>query len=308
VSRRGAATAALLTSLLVAAGCSAGGDGSGGDGGGGGPGPAAAPAPLIATEDEQGSFSTPCPYSHSGDDDPIVHPGHEGASHRHDFFGATTAGAGSDAGSLLAGGTTCRSVADRTAYWAPALLVDGRAVEPIGLQAYYRVPIGADATTVAPPPNGLQMIAGDAEATAPQDPAVVAWSCGAVDEASPVPLHCERSSFLLLRLRFDPCWDGERLSSPDHRSHLAPLGADGACPAGHPVLLPQLQAEIRYPSSPAGAALALASGPVTGGHGDALVAWDEDHIAGEVDVCLRHNRRCDVTSEATRLDVTEPAP
>ena len=260
-------------------------------------------SPLIATAEDQGSFSTPCPYSHSGDDDPIVHPGHEGASHRHDFFGATTTTAGSDAASLLAGDTTCRTVADRSAYWAPSLLADGEPLTPTEMQAYYRVPIGADATQVEPPPNGLEMIAGDAAAVAPQDPSVVAWSCGLAEATSPVPLPCEQSPFLLLRLVFPPCWDGEHLASDDHRSHLAALADDGTCPDDHPVLLPQLRVDIRYLPTPAGTTLTLASGPTTGGHGDALVAWDEDHVTREVDLCLRKNRRCDVTSETARLNV-----
>jgi hypothetical protein len=295
---RGAAGAVIL--LLATVGCMAGDAGE--------PGSAPEPPgrPLVVSAGDQGSFSTPCPYSHSGPDDPIVHPGHAGASHRHDFFGATTTGAGSDAASLLAGGTTCRSVADRSAYWAPALLVDGRPVEPMALQAYYRAPIGADATQVEPPPNGLELLAGDASATAPQDLEVAAWSCGLSDTRSPTPIPCPESPFLLLRLRFPPCWNGEDLGSADHRSHLAPLGGDGACPGSHPVLLAQLQVEVRYPPASDGATLALASGPVTGGHGDAIMAWDEEHIAREVDLCLRANRNCDVTSEATRLDVGDP--
>lgn len=296
------AWAAPVAVLLAA--CSGG---SGGDGGGE---PAADPAPptaVIATVEEQGSFSTPCPLSHSSPDDPIVHHDHAGASHLHDFFGATTTTAHSDAESLLAGDTTCRSVADKTAYWAPALLADGQPLVPEEMQAYYRVPIGADATQVEAPPNGLEMIAGDAASTAPQDPAVVAWSCGLADVTSPVPTPCEQSPFLLLRLRFDPCWDGENLGSDDHRSHLSGLGADGSCPTSHPVLIPQLQVDIRYPSTPAATALTLASGPTLGGHGDALVAWDRDHVEREVRICLHANRSCDVTSETTRLNVPPEA-
>lgn len=290
--------AAALAFVLVAAACSSSETGSGGEGGDG-----AKARPLIATEDEQGSFSTPCPYSHSGPDDPIVHHGHSGVSHRHDFFGATTTSAVSDIGSLMASKTTCRTVADKTAYWAPSLLANGQPLVPEEMQAYYRVPLGADARQVEAAPNGLEMIAGDGEATSPQDPATVAWSCGLAKDTSPVPLPCEQSPFLLLRLHFDPCWDGTNLGSADHRSHLAPLDADGTCPADHPVLIAQLQVEIRYPSTPAGTVLTLASGPPTGGHGDALVAWDRDHVEDEVEICLRHNRKCDVTSETTRLNV-----
>jgi hypothetical protein len=260
---------------------------------------------LVATADARGSFNTPCAFSHSANDDPIVHADMAGMSHRHDFFGAVTTSASSDAGSLLAGGTTCRSVADHSGYWAPSLLSGGVPLEPVEVNAYYRVPVGADASKVTPPPNGLEMIAGSASATAPQDTAVVSWACGSSTDRSPVPLNCAAGAEQRLRLRFDPCWDGEHLRSADHVSHLAPLGADGSCPDTNPVMLPEISLELRYPSDGSDAPLTLASGPVTGGHGDVLLAWDEDHLAGEVATCLAHNRNCDVVSESTRLGFDE---
>jgi hypothetical protein len=260
---------------------------------------------LVATADDRGSFNTPCGYTHSATDDPIVHHEMPGMSHRHDFFGAMTTSSSSDADSLLDGGTTCRSVADHSAYWAPSLLVGGVPVEPLEVNAYYRVPVGADAAQVTPPPNGLEMIAGSPDATSAQDTSVVSWACGSSTDLSPVPLHCPAGAEQRLRLRFDPCWDGEHLSSSDHVSHLAALGDDGACPASHPVLLPEIDLDLRYRSSGSAAPLTLASGPVTGGHGDVLVAWDEDHIADEVATCLNRNNNCDVVSESTRLGFDE---
>jgi hypothetical protein len=260
---------------------------------------------LIASVDDQGSFNTPCTYSHSAPDDPIVHPGHTGMSHSHDFFGATTTSGTSDVSSLMAGDTTCRSVADHSAYWAPSLLSGGTPIVPLEMIAYYRVPVGADATQVEPPPNGLEMIAGDPEATSAQDTTIVGWTCGSSTDASPVPQNCPAGAEQRLRLRFDPCWDGESLRSDDHRSHLAALGEDGSCPGTHPVLLPEITVELRYPSAGSAAPLTLASGPATGGHGDVLVAWDDDHIAGEVTTCLQANRGCDVVSESTRLGFDE---
>ena len=284
----------LAAAVLVIAACS-------GSGGGGSGGASASATPLIATVDEQGTFNTPCGYSHSLPDDPIVHAGMAGMSHRHDFFGATTTEASSDAASLLAGGTNCRSVADHTGYWAPALLAAGVPVQPTEMLAYYRVPIGADATKVEAPPNGLEMIAGDFTSEAPQDPEVVSWQCGFTPEISAVPMHCPPGMDLRLQLHFDPCWNGEDLGSEDHRSHLAPLGDDGSCPESHPVLIPELTVEVRYPTGAVEGDLTLASGPLTGGHGDALVAWDEDHIADEVETCLRENLNCNVVSETSRL-------
>jgi hypothetical protein len=305
-----ALAAAVVAGCVLASGCGSGTRGGSGTG----------EPERVATAERQGSFSVACGYSHSAGDDPIVHAGHGGASHRHDFFGATTTDAGSTASSLMAGGTTCRSVADRSAYWAPALEAGGRPVTPTHVQAYYRTPVAADAARVRPLPNGLEMIAGDAAATAAQDPAVVHWSCGVPGDASPVPRRCAGTGAeLRLVLVFPQCWDGERLRSADHVSHLARLpeaaGGPGAavgtgggrrCPASHPVLLPETTVEVRYPTDLPPGELTLASGPATGGHGDLLVAWDEDHLAAEVATCLHHNRRCDVTSEPQRLDTLTP--
>jgi hypothetical protein len=170
---------------------------------------------------------------------------------------------------------------------------------------YYGVPVGADASRVEAPPNGLAMIAGDAAATDDQDPEVMHWACGPRGEPSAVPVPCHSGAEPVLRLTFDPCWDGENLDSPDHRSHLARLGPDGHCPAGHPVLLPELTVEVRYPDGGelARGELALASGPVTGGHGDALLAWEGDALAGEVTTCLTANISCDVVLERSRLSL-----
>ncbi len=285
---------ALLAAVLAgAAACGGGGTGGPPDASAE-PEPEAEPA-RIATADDRGSFSATCAYSHSAADDPIVHAGHHGASHRHDFFGATDAGAGSTAESLLAGGTTCGSVADRTAYWAPSLLAGGRAVTPSEVVAYYRTPVGADARAVEPLPNGLQMIAGDAEATAPQDPAVARWGCGASGPTAPAPERCPAGAPLRVVLGFPACWDGERLASPDHASHVARLADPAAgCPPSHPVMLPETTVEVRYPAGLPPGDLTLASGGTLGGHGDLIVAWDEEHLANEVELCLRHNRRCDV--------------
>jgi hypothetical protein len=258
-----------------------------------------AAAPAVATADDRGSFSVPCTYSHSAGDDPIVHHDHASVSHEHDFFGATTTDSHSTSDSLLAGETTCRSVADRSAYWAPQLLDAGRPVAPTEVVAYYRTPVGVDARNVEPLPNGLEMIAGDADSTAEQDPRVSSWSCGPAGPKQPQPFQCpQRGAGLQLNLVFPVCWDGTNLGSADHRSHLATVvrADDGtaACPDSHPVVLPEVTVEVRYPPMAAPGPFTLASGPVTGGHGDILVAWDQDHLASEVETCLRANRRCDV--------------
>ncbi|KAK5662135.1 hypothetical protein OQA88_8040 [Cercophora sp. LCS_1] len=56
---------------------------------------------------------------------------------------------------------------------------------------------------------------------------------------------------ILTTIFFPPCWDGKNLDSPDHSSHVAYV-MDGdymrgaACPASHPVIIPQIALEIRW--------------------------------------------------------------
>lgn len=46
-------------------------------------------------------------------------------------------------------------------------------------------------------------------------------------------------------MSFPQCWNGRDLDSPDHESHTsAPV--DGACPASHPVALPEISVHLRY--------------------------------------------------------------
>ena len=84
-------------------------------------------------------FVVECGWSHTAADDPIVHPGHAGAAHVHDFFGNTTTAAHSTHASLLAGDTTCGQKLDTAAYWAPAFYGPRRTrATDCGSVAYYR--------------------------------------------------------------------------------------------------------------------------------------------------------------------------
>lgn len=57
---------------------------------------------------------------------------------------------------------------------------------------------------------------------------------------------------------FPSCWDGKNLDSPDHQSHMAyssqGMGGTGlagaACPASHPVRVPQVMYEIMLDTKP----------------------------------------------------------
>lgn len=237
------------------------------------------------------NFVETCRFSHLAPDDPIVFPGRPGASHLHTFVGARTTNASSTSGTLRSGGTTCLRSDDTAAYWAPALYQGTELVLPLGATVYYRRGTLAE---VSPFPNGLRVIAGDASATSPQSLRVTFWSCGAgggVPPSSTVPTCPDvRGSFLRLHIRFPECWDGRRLDSPDHRSHMA-YATRAACPSTHPVEVPQITQIYRYPSR-GGEGFSLASGGVYSAHADFLNAWKPSALRKLVDECLNALVHC----------------
>lgn len=237
------------------------------------------------------SFVESCRYSHQAPDDPIVFPGKAGASHLHTFVGARTTNASSTFGSLRSGGTTCMRRDDTAAYWVPALYQGSSQVLPQGATIYYRRGTTAE---VEPFPNNFRVIAGDATATAPQGMRVTFWSCGiasGVQRSASVPSCPDvRGSFLRLHIRFPECWDGRRLDSPDHKSHMA-YAVRGACPSTHPVELPQITQIYRYPTR-GGEGFTLASGGVYSAHADFVNAWKPGELRKLVDDCLNALVHC----------------
>ncbi|QYG92579.1 DUF1996 domain-containing protein [Iamia sp. SCSIO 61187] len=306
---RGAVVEAVVAAVvgILLTGC-AGAGGSPPDGAR--PGAAPAAAEWVATDEGDALFTVDCPFSHRAADDPIVHPGHPGASHSHDFFGSEAVDASSTGASLRGTATTCVDPDDTASYWVPTLSIDGAPVEPTFLRAYYRAVPGSDVREVEAPPLGLAMIAGDPTAGGghehgttdgarhhPWSPTGEAgWGCGLRPRRLRVepPTDCTDASPLTLRLRFPDCWDGVRLDSEDHRAHVAP-SVDGACPASHPVAMTQLQVSVVWPVTGAAAGRAtLASGPVAGAHGDFLNGWDPDALADHVELCIRARANCTI--------------
>jgi hypothetical protein len=286
---------AVVAGVAVAAGAWAAVGAVGDDGGG----PDAVPAPTqevlpLGPQGVVAQFVVECRFSHAGPDDPIVFPGEPGASHRHHFFGATTTDAHSTPASLRRSPTTCQAGADTAAYWAPALYVDGEEVEPTLMNAYYRPGPGVEPEAVQAHPAGLAIIAGDPTATTPQPLNVVGWHCGASPVLSAEPPTCAHATPLALRVTFPDCWDGERLDSDDHRSHMA-LSREGRCPASHPVAVPQLVVDIHYPVSGA-ATVALASGTAHSAHADFFNGWDQEALEREVAACINRSLVCGVVS------------
>jgi hypothetical protein len=158
-------------------------------------------------------------------------------------------------------------------------LIGGRAVEPLGAVAFYARRTFA---RVQPFPAGLKVVAGNAAAQTPQSRRVTFWSCGGRDASSTLPICRDgRHSSLRLTVNFPDCWDGRRLDSADHKSHLA-YSSNGRCPSSHSTEVPAISLVIYY--GVAGSRTAeLSSGGEFSGHADFVNAWDQRVLAALVD-------------------------
>jgi hypothetical protein len=252
-----------------------------------------------------GRFVTLCEFSHGLPDDPIVSPGVSGGAHLHQFFGSRHTDAFSTARGLRrTPGTTCNLRRDRSGYWIPALFIDERVVRPEKMFAYYSSR-GREPATIRPMPRGLEMIAGDAGSLSRQHPGITQWACvprrGALP--SPVPIaypvdypDCRADETLALSVFFPDCWDGRRLDSPDHQSHMAyseeRRGAYQHCPASHPVPVPGLGLRFHYRSNGSASGVELSSGGVNSAHADFLNGWVHKKMRRLVRTCIREARDC----------------
>jgi hypothetical protein len=258
---------------------------------------------------DMGAFRTPCSLSHFNFDDPIVYPGRPGAAHLHMFFGNTGTNAHSTAASIAGTGrSTCAGgTANRSAYWVPALIdAAGNAVRPSGVIFYYKTGHGGVApSAVQQPPAGLRMIAGSMSANGPQNG--LQWGCWeeyvghhATIRAVVTNPRCRPGMSLNLGIDFPQCWDGRRLDSPDHQSHMAyPTGR--GCPATHPVPIPSIAFNIQWKIPPSGAGDWHLSSDMydyrtRGGglsiHGDWFNGWDPAVAATWIRDCNNASKDC----------------
>lgn len=260
------------------------------------PGGAASDTPF-------GRFAVVCDFSHQNRSDPIVFPGERGVSHLHHFFGNRSTGPRSTPKSLRrTRRTTCNEPADRSGYWVPALIVRGEVIPPRRAIAYY-ITDGKDPRTVQAPPRGLRVVSGDASATMPQPRSVTTWRCvmGPLTDLFGGPTTepvCGRGAVLNLAVSFPDCWDGRRLDSPDHRSHLAYATKASSqdtftsCPASHPVPIPSINLEVSYPVNGAMPGGELSSGGVYSGHADFMDGWARGRLESLVAECLQRAFDC----------------
>jgi hypothetical protein len=238
------------------------------------------------------NFVSGCGFSHRNTDDPIVFPGEPGRSHDHTFLGNETTNALSTLDTLKGAASSCRRPDDTAAYWVPTLATSaGQAIEPRTATVYYRRHTLAPVRTFPP---GFELIAGNAKATGAQGLRITSWNCGPIAGIRPqstIPTCPDAvRQGLALHVQFPDCWDGVNLDSPDHQSHTA-YSVRGVCPADHPVALPALQVNVRYPSA-GGPGLTLSSGGQLSGHADFFNAWNQVALERLVDGCLNALRHC----------------
>jgi len=262
--------------------------------------PASAPAPETGSSATTALvaelISDTCLYSHEANDDPILMPGQAGQSMAHDFYGNLTTSATSTASSLIGGSTTCSTSQDASAYWTPVLYQNGVPITPERNLIYWA---GLHATdpTVTAPPVGLEMIAGNENATAPQSVRVVAWRCAdqLPQVPSATPVNCAGTRGLELRVTFPSCWNGTTLNGATETNVVYPE-ADTRCPAGYPVRIPTVIFHVIYPiTSPAG--LTLSMGPGQQGttdtaHGDFINGWNQSVLTRLISGCASSTLTC----------------
>jgi len=93
---------------------------------------------------------------------------------------------------------------------------------------------------------------------------------------------------------FPSCWDGHRLDSPDHRSHLVFPGPGGTCPPGT-VATPQLRLRAAY-IVPPGRSYSVDAMPgerhsPLSDHADFINVMP-DGLMAQIVRCVNSDRRC----------------
>jgi hypothetical protein len=81
------------------------------------------------------------------------------------------------------------------------------------------------------------------------------------------------------------------LDSADHKSHMAYANAtSGACPADHPVPLPQMLYDMHWPGLGGGSNYFLSSGGIYSMHAEFIEGWDTRLEQGLIDNCINNKQ------------------
>ncbi|MEQ4715075.1 DUF1996 domain-containing protein [Nonomuraea sp. B19D2] len=222
--------------------------------------------PQAGENGSTGTFVSQCGTNsagHSNADNVILAPGmSDGAQLQLDYVGNTSTDAFSTNETLAAADTTCRTSADRSAYFWPTLRVRGSddesgqagtnnvgtAVQPSTVRLEYR---GNPTSDVTAAPRFLRMVSGEARAaTNGAADARPTWTCtGFTDRLTDKYPICPSGSELVRVFDMPSCWDGQNLDSAGHRTHLVFPDETGACPSGTEAV-PQLRMTLTYENVP----------------------------------------------------------
>ncbi len=220
-----------------------------------------------------GSFTTVCGTNENAlrnSDNVIVAPGvSNGAQHQHDYVGNQANNAFASDEDLANGDTSCQNQGDRSSYFWPVLRIQdgtqdidqgqpgggqdgnvGKIVAPTEVNLTF---VGNRTSEVVAMPRALRIITGDAKAfTNGLNNANTAWSCTGFEDRQVTDKYpiCPEGSGVVRTSSFQSCWDGQNTDSANHRTHVAFVGGDGACPNGFQAI-PQLQVRLVYDNIPA---------------------------------------------------------
>jgi Domain of unknown function (DUF1996) len=247
--------------------------------------------------DPNGSFMNLCVINHTNQDNFITSPEQVAAAqHTHQYFGNETTNAFSTPENLLSDESSeCQNEADTSAFWVPALLVDGEPVEP-EISAFIMRGYNEDVGEVAPMPRGLAMITGDAKATDPDDSNAQFACTDSINDRSKEFPDCDDDEQLVRIQDFPSCWDGENLDSEDHREHVV-FTEGGECPESNPVPLPRLRYVFVYDGGADADDLELSSFPEAEGlsfsdHADFLNLLPTEQMLQGVQECINAGQDC----------------
>jgi hypothetical protein len=262
------------------------------------------------------AFRVFCGISHMNNDDPLVFPGQQNATHHHTYFGNTSVDYRSDLNNLAnVGNSTCNGgTMNRSAYWHPSVIENGVPLVPDttdgkGLIFYYKAGFdGVRAEDIKPMPKGLRILAGNSKATSAAEMQDTVYSClknsagtNYATGSRSFP-NCNVGDSMQMTVSFPRCWDGKNVDSPNHKDHMS-QAKNGSCPATHPVPIPQITFNMRFlvtkPNQVLGWRLASdnydgQNGTNSGysGHADYVNGWNEQLLGALVKGCINAKKDC----------------
>lgn len=172
------------------------------------------------------------------------------------------------------------------------------------MRVYYKSgPPGVPQSSVEPIPTGLRMVAGRTPGARPNLHA--GWDCMApmgsrlLYHRAYIPKDCPAGGQIVEEIIFPQCWDGSRLDSPDHRSHMAYATQKAGCPAAYPHPIPSIGYRVTYsiPSDGSVSSWGLSSDdgmnpPGTFVHGDFMDGWIRRIQREFVQRCINDGLSC----------------